>query len=138
MFTFLKKLFVSPPTENEAVGWGRRVQSNPAPPAPAYRPRAAMPPAFHPSPPPKAHTNGLGMEPVQSNGNSQGVILLLASVIKGLPLELRGRVRQSDVGHAEISIPLDKVLAQLSHGSVKITFGELRQAAPSVFTPPPS
>jgi predicted regulator of Ras-like GTPase activity (Roadblock/LC7/MglB family) len=36
-----------------------------------------------------------------------------------------------------ICIPLEKVLAQLSRGAVRITFGELRQAAPGVFSPEP-
>ena len=36
-----------------------------------------------------------------------------------------------------ISLPLEKILAQLSRGSVKIPFGELRQAAPDVFSPEP-
>src|SRR5437763_6080473 len=31
-------------------------------------------------------------------------------------------------------VPLEKVLAQLSRGAVKVSFGELRQAAPDVFT----
>src|SRR5262249_11032930 len=44
-------------------------------------------------------------------------------------------VRQSNVGNATVPIPLEKVLSQLARGVVKISFGELRMAAPSVFTP---
>jgi predicted regulator of Ras-like GTPase activity (Roadblock/LC7/MglB family) len=43
-------------------------------------------------------------------------------------------VRHPDVGDATVSIPLEKVLSQLSRGSVKISFGELRQASPGVFS----
>ena len=35
--------------------------------------------------------------------------------------------------NASVSIPADKVLSQLATGSVKITFGELRAALPSLF-----
>src|SRR5205814_6108992 len=35
---------------------------------------------------------------------------------------------------ATISVPLEKVLAQLGRGIVKISFGELRLAAPGIFS----
>jgi len=44
---------------------------------------------------------------------------------------LKARVRQPPVGGVQISIPLQKVLTQLHQGSVKISFGELRQASPA-------
>lgn len=59
----------------------------------------------------------------------------LQRVLENLPLELQPRVRQPDVGDMVITVPLEKVLAQLSRGAVKVYFGELRQAAPTVFTP---
>ena len=71
----------------------------------------------------------------QGQQNGRGVQLPLQIVLAGLPLELQPRVRMPDVGDAVISIPLEKILSQLSRGSVKITFGELRQAAPEVFAP---
>jgi len=58
----------------------------------------------------------------------------LASILSSLPLELQPKVRTADVGDLCITIPLEKVLAQLSRGAVKISFGELRQAVPDVFT----
>ena len=67
-------------------------------------------------------------------GGAPGVRVQLQSVLNGLPSELKGRVRQADVGGAEISVPLEKVLAQLSLGSVKMTFGELRRAALTLFS----
>ncbi len=70
----------------------------------------------------------------QAQSQAQGVRLPLQSVVAGLPAALKGRARQVDLGTAEISIPIDKVLTQLSLGSVKITFGELRRAAPTLFS----
>ncbi len=58
----------------------------------------------------------------------------LQKILVGLPLELQPRIRQAEVGDLPIAIPLEKVLAQLSRGSIKISFGELRRAAPAVFT----
>jgi len=75
-----------------------------------------------------------------SNGNGfhqagKGIELPLQSILSNLPLELQPRVKNANVGDACISIPLEKVLAQLSRGAVKISFGELRMAAPYVFAP---
>src|SRR5208282_5593862 len=64
-----------------------------------------------------------------------GVELPLQKVLSDLPLELQPRVLYPDVGEMTISVPLDKILAQLSRGAVKISFGELRQAASAVFSP---
>jgi predicted regulator of Ras-like GTPase activity (Roadblock/LC7/MglB family) len=65
---------------------------------------------------------------------AKGVELPLQKILAGFPLELQPRVRQTDVGDLTISIPLDKILSQLSRGSVKISFGELRQAFPDIFS----
>lgn len=59
----------------------------------------------------------------------------LQAILHGLPLELQPRIILRDVGSASIPIPLEKVLAQLSQGAVRIHFGELRAFAPQVFTP---
>ncbi len=55
----------------------------------------------------------------------------LKSIIGRLPADLMQRVRQIDVGEAEIQVPTQKVLSQISTGAVKISFGELRQLAPA-------
>jgi predicted regulator of Ras-like GTPase activity (Roadblock/LC7/MglB family) len=54
----------------------------------------------------------------------------LKLILLALPDQLKSRVRQPPAGNAHVSIPLHKVLPQLGRGSVKITFGELREAAP--------
>ncbi len=128
MFGFLKNL-MRKPQGNQAVSAyatapddvasdaGLESQVEYAPPPPVSR-------AVRPAP---------VARPVPST-NGRGVELSLQSILYGLPLELQPRVRQPDVGDMTITVPLEKVLAQLSRGAVKVSFGELRQAAPEVFT----
>ena len=84
-----------------------------------------MAPRPEAAPPPKSgvHQNGRGIE------------LPLQPILSGLPLELQPRLKHADAGALTISVPLEKILAQLSRGAVQISFGELRQAAPDLFTP---
>jgi predicted regulator of Ras-like GTPase activity (Roadblock/LC7/MglB family) len=75
------------------------------------------------------------MEELEHPSTGDSIRLLLKPVLLKLPDALRTRVRQPPVGGVQISIPLQKVLTQLQQGSVKISFGELRQASPAgVFT----
>ncbi len=71
---------------------------------------------------------------VRVRQNGKGLELPLQGILNGLPLELRAKVKYSEVGDLTISVPLEKILSQLARGSVKISFGELRQAVPQVFT----
>jgi len=64
--------------------------------------------------------------PGQYNGNGKSVEVSLQKILAGLPLELQPRIRQAEVGEQTISVPLEKILAQLSRGAVKVSFGELR------------
>ena len=48
-------------------------------------------------------------------------------------MDLRAKIMQTPPLDTTISIPLEKILTQLAFGSVKINFGELRNAAPGVF-----
>jgi predicted regulator of Ras-like GTPase activity (Roadblock/LC7/MglB family) len=66
--------------------------------------------------------------------NGKCIELPLQPILAGLPLELQPRVKRPDAGTLTIGVPLEKVLAQLSSGAVKISFGELRQGAPDFFT----
>jgi predicted regulator of Ras-like GTPase activity (Roadblock/LC7/MglB family) len=54
----------------------------------------------------------------------------LKSIVARLAPDLIQRVRQVDIGEAEIFVPTQKILTQISTGSVRISFGELRQLAP--------
>ncbi|GIX50237.1 MAG: hypothetical protein KatS3mg132_431 [Limisphaera sp.] len=58
------------------------------------------------------------------------IFLPLQPILEALPSELKTRVRGSVPGDLEISLPVAPIVAQLAQGQVRITFGELRQAAP--------
>src|SRR5258706_5098430 len=70
-------------------------------------------------------------------GTAKGIEIALQSIINTLPLELQPRLLQRDVGGATIAVPLEIVLSQLSRGSVTLSYGQLRQAAPFAFSPEP-
>ncbi|MEJ0091364.1 MAG: roadblock/LC7 domain-containing protein [Limisphaerales bacterium] len=63
----------------------------------------------------------------------EGIEMPLQPILAVLPLELRAKVTAPGASGIKISIPVEKVLSQLATGSVKISFGELRQLAPRVF-----
>ena len=124
MSGFLRKVF--------GKGAATEVQgAAPATPVAASAPRAIAAPVAPAAPVATA-------APVHRNGGGQtgkGIELPLQSILSGLPLELQPRLKHSYAGALTVSIPLEKILSQLSRGSVKITFGELRQAAPDLFSP---
>src|SRR5947207_2099097 len=98
---------------------------------PGYTPGARQSAADSPAPAQLEST----MEEVEQPSIGDSVRVLLKPVLLKLPDPLRARVRQPPVGGVQISIPLQKILTQLPQGSVKISFGELRQASPAgVFT----
>ncbi len=63
----------------------------------------------------------------------EGIEIPLQPILAVLPLELRAKVTAPGASSIKISIPVEKILSQLATGSVKISFGELRQLAPRVF-----
>ena len=120
MFGYVKNIlrkWVETPNEDQTA------PTVSAPPAPTRR--TGMAP--HPEATPAANTRG--------HHNGRGVELPLQPILSGLPLELQPRLTQQDAGTLTITVPLEKILAQLSRGIVKISFGELRQAAPAFFAP---
>jgi predicted regulator of Ras-like GTPase activity (Roadblock/LC7/MglB family) len=68
-----------------------------------------------------------------SEENPDYLQLPLQPILAAMAMDLRAKVMQAPPADAIISLPLDKILTQLAFGSVKITFGELRQAVPGVF-----
>jgi predicted regulator of Ras-like GTPase activity (Roadblock/LC7/MglB family) len=75
---------------------------------------------------------------VPANGgqqNRRGIDLPLQPILTGLPVELQPHLKSADAGTLTLCVPLDRILAQLSRGSIRVPFGELRQAAPALFTP---
>ena len=98
----------------------------PAPARFASRPQSSPAPAKVPSPAPAAPAKTVEIKP-------QVIDLPLPPIVAGLPLELRAKITSSAQAGSTISIPVEKVLNQLATGTVKISFGELRQLAPGIF-----
>ena len=122
MFEFLKTIFLGKPARDIVAEEYLPSSNVTAPRIPsAPKPQAVA------EPQPRPRSNG-------HQGNGHSVEISLRAVLDAFPLELKGRIKQPDVGEATVSIPSDKVLAQLSRGSVKVTFGELRHAAPQLFS----
>src|SRR5262245_56277266 len=61
-------------------------------------------------------------------GPNETLALPLKIVLSRLPSSLAAMVKSS--GNGNVTISLRKILTQLPTGSVKISFGELRQASP--------
>src|SRR5262245_46019867 len=76
-------------------------------PTPAYQPAPGFQPGGY------QNQNGIPQRPGQ-NGSGKGIEIPLRKILEVLPVELQPRVRNPHVGDASISIPLDKVLSQLS------------------------
>jgi hypothetical protein len=85
-----------------------------------------------PQPKPAARPATAGPAPAENAGELE---LPLQSILENLPPQLHARLTltDADLGRASISISTEKIMPQLALGVVKITFGELRQAAPSLF-----
>ena len=74
--------------------------------------------------------------PAQDSDNSAGsdIDISLQAVLRGLPADIKDRVIDLDIRGATMTISLERILAQLPSGSVKISFGSLRHAAPQLFS----
>lgn len=124
MFGFLKYLLGRPavsPAENAGQG---TVSPAGAAYAPSHPPAAPGNVHYQPVPP-----QGAAVRPTGTM-----VEVSLQAILSCLPLELQPRIAQARVGDAMLAVPLERVLPQLSHGAVKLAFGEVRQAFPDVFS----
>ena len=91
--------------------------------------------ALSPTPPPhpaSAPAHAATPPPARSE-NPNELELPLQTVLASLPMELRAKIMQTPPPGSMIIVPVEKVLGQLALGSVKISFGELRLAAPDLF-----
>lgn len=105
----------------------RRMDSPDPAPAVSSRPASAASLATDskPAPAPAA--------PVIPPVSPDEIVLPLAPVIAGLPMELRAKIMTVPVAGATIALPVETVVSQLAFGTVKISFGELRRLAPGLF-----
>jgi predicted regulator of Ras-like GTPase activity (Roadblock/LC7/MglB family) len=108
---------------------GEANAGEPARPVTAGAPTAPASPVLPEQP---AHSQPAFVPPPVS-ANPDELRLPLQPVLAALPMELRAKVVPTNTAGLTISIPVEKALAQLATGSVKITFGELRHAVPGVF-----
>lgn len=63
-----------------------------------------------------------------------GVEIPLQSILAVLPLELKTKVVSENTAGLNYSVPVTAVLSQLASGTIKVPYGEIRQAAPDIFT----
>jgi predicted regulator of Ras-like GTPase activity (Roadblock/LC7/MglB family) len=96
-------------------------------PVTAATPFVTAPPAAA-APPPSMSTS-----PPARPENENELELPLQTVLAALPIDLRAKIMQAPPAGATMVLPIERVLSQLAHGSVKINFGELRVAAPNLF-----
>jgi predicted regulator of Ras-like GTPase activity (Roadblock/LC7/MglB family) len=71
--------------------------------------------------------------PAERQSETDELELPLQTVLAALPMDLRAKLMLVPPAGATMVIAIEKVLSQLAHGSVKISFGELRMAAPALF-----
>jgi predicted regulator of Ras-like GTPase activity (Roadblock/LC7/MglB family) len=64
------------------------------------------------------------------SSSSDSITISLESVINRLPAALRSHVGDSGRAHVSILVPIKRISEQLLRGTVKISFGELKQASP--------
>jgi len=108
----------------------------PQPPRPvtqaATPPPVPIPQFTTPQPKPAARAATSAPAPVE---NINEVELPLQPILGNLPPQLHARLTltDADLSRASISIAIGKIMPQLALGVVKITFGELRHAAPTLF-----
>src|SRR5262245_20869057 len=106
MFGFLKKFKRKPA---ETLAQNEPTQLNEIT-EPEFNPEPVFTPVAPPPPAPRQPRNNGGNPPPQS----KGVDVPLQAILNILPLELQPRVKRMDIGDATISIPLEKILSQLS------------------------
>ena len=68
-----------------------------------------------------------------AGGSTGNIAIPLQRILSGLAPELKPRSAAKNLENRLVQIPLDKVLPQLSRGSIRLTFGELRFLVPDVF-----
>jgi predicted regulator of Ras-like GTPase activity (Roadblock/LC7/MglB family) len=100
---------------------------------------AAAPPPIATAPaaaPPPQAVEALASAPMPVRSTNMSELEMpLMPILEKLPPDLRSKWMSGGVNlsQASICISVEKVLPQLALGTVKITFGELRQAAPDLF-----
>src|SRR5579859_5343681 len=132
MFGFLKNLLQRKPAETPIEPETQSLEQFEAPQSASAQPAARVAPQRGGTM--QQPGQGYGARPV-AQARPKGLEIPLQTILSVLPLELQPRVLYTDVGEMAVNVPLEKILAQLSSGAVRISFGELRQAASGIFSP---
>jgi predicted regulator of Ras-like GTPase activity (Roadblock/LC7/MglB family) len=102
--------------------------------AKTFRPGAAVEPSAPISMPGSSPSSASVSVSQAAPANPDEIQLPLQPILASLPMELRAKIMGTvNTVTMTLSIPVEKVIAQLATGSVKISFGELRLLAPGVF-----
>jgi predicted regulator of Ras-like GTPase activity (Roadblock/LC7/MglB family) len=94
-------------------------------------PLAPATPATPPATPPAGRLNFVRAS-VPPTANE--IAVPLAPIVASLPMDLRGKIMTVPPPGLTINLPVETVTTQLAFGAVKISFGELRELAPGIFT----
>jgi predicted regulator of Ras-like GTPase activity (Roadblock/LC7/MglB family) len=99
----------------------------------AFQPPQPAPPTQTPSDTTRFSRNSGSTELLQkSPPPPEGAVTLsLRSIVLKLPDPLKGKVRHPPSGGVRIHLAIQQILPQLAQGSVRISFGEIRKAAPA-------
>ncbi|MBU6410828.1 MAG: hypothetical protein KGR98_10625, partial [Verrucomicrobia bacterium] len=104
----------------------------------AYEPQPLPPEALPPEETPPAYPPAAAAPSAEESAEAQeeAVEIPLLPLLEKLPGELRARLnaRMADLSQGSLSISVSEILPQLPSGAVKITFGQLRQAIPDLFS----
>jgi predicted regulator of Ras-like GTPase activity (Roadblock/LC7/MglB family) len=71
--------------------------------------------------------------PVATTSAVDELVLPIAPIVAGLPIELRAKILSVPPAGMSIHVPVETIASQLAFGTVKISFGELRRLAPGLF-----
>ncbi len=98
-----------------------------AAPRTGFTPASTRPPASRTAPPAPPSNR-------QPDFGDEDVSIPLQSVLDALTPGLKRWVIPMELGGATLTVALHKVLSQLPSGAVKLSFGEIRRAAPQLFS----
>lgn len=133
LFGFLKGIFHKPDSSTASHDVSPDNTATPSAPPPPPLPTADARPVRNSNRSRNGNGEGNAARPAPARGATT-LTITLSGIVNNLPSDLLSKVRRAEVGDQTISIPLDKILSQLAQGAVKISFGEIRQAAPQMFS----
>ena len=90
--------------------------------------------AAAPAPEPEPVAPAVNPATTKVDTDSAEMVLPLSSIVSAFPVELQQRIKTEYVGQINVAFPLDAIMGQLAQGQVRVSFGDIRRAAPHAFT----